>query len=45
LLHVGVSFKHLANQVILKKSKEIATIGCEIETVGRIVPNLPAIAL
>jgi hypothetical protein len=45
LLHVGVSFKPLANQVIRKESKEIATTRSEIETVGRVVLNLPAIAL
>ena len=45
MLHVGVSFKPLANKAILKETKEIETTGREIETVGRVVPNLPAIAL
>jgi hypothetical protein len=45
LLHVDVSFKPLANQVVFKGSKEIATTGSEIERVDRVFLTLPAIAL
>jgi hypothetical protein len=44
LLHLGISFKPLANQVALKRSKEVENTGREIKIVGRVVLNHSAVA-
>jgi hypothetical protein len=43
VLHVGISCKSLASQMLLVGLREMEITGCEISTVRRVVQNLPVI--
>jgi len=44
-LHVGVDYTSLPNQLLLKEPKLVVTNEREIGAAGKIVHNLPAVAL